>query len=152
MTSAIGLPITQYATAADLLAYLGPEYATPVDPDASRLLMRASELLYEVTNRRSQLAWDGTIYQYAYSGYIPPSPYAVPPYTTANYQQALTLACVAQVEFWLETGEEHDIEGLRGSITVGKMLNISQLPDRLAPRAKRALRQVNLLSATTFAR
>src|ERR1035437_4757101 len=114
MVSAIGLPITQYATAADLQAYLGPEYPAPTDPDASRLLMRASELLYEVTNVRSQRAWDGTIYQYAYSGYIPPSPYAVPPYTTANYQQALTLATCAQVEFWLEIGEEHDVLGLRG--------------------------------------
>src|ERR1035437_3828661 len=114
MTSAIGLPLSQYATQADLAAYLGPEYVCPVDPDASRLLIRASELLYEVTNRRTQLAWDGTIYQYAYSGYIPPSPYAVPPYTTANYQQAITLATCAQVEFWLEIGEEHDVLGLRG--------------------------------------
>ena len=147
-----GLPLTTYATQAQLAAYLGTEYGTPSDPEATRLLTRASELINEVTLGKSQRAWDGTIYQYAYSGYLPPSPYAVPPYTQAEYQQALALAACAQVEFWLEVGEEHDIAGLRGGLTAGKILNISQLPDRLGPRCKRAIRQVHLLSANVFAR
>jgi hypothetical protein len=59
--------------------------------------------------------------------------------------QVLKDACCAQVEQWLEVGEENDIAGYprAASVSVGG-LNLSALPSVLAPRARRILRRGGL--------
>jgi hypothetical protein len=126
--------VAVYATAAQLATYTG----TAAPADAVRLLTRASELIDEATRGDSKLAYDGLL-----SGISRVIPTEVAPYTQQEYRDALAKAVCAQCEFWAETGEEHDTAGLRGSLAAGK-LSISQLPDVLARRALRALREVNL--------
>lgn len=107
-----------YATTAELATYLNVAEGDLTVGD--RELERASELLDDVI---------------------------VATYTTddSDVETALQDATCAQVEYWIELGEEHDISGQRGAIEV-KGLSISQLPGTLAPRAKRHLASQNLLS------
>lgn len=118
-----------YATVADLEEYIGEGVEIPNDP--ARLLYRASELIMSATHGRSekvnQLASD-----------------FVGDYTLAQYTAALKDAACAQVEFWMEVGEEFDIVNQQGSITVGR-LSMSQLPGKLSIRATRHLRTVGLV-------
>jgi hypothetical protein len=67
-----------------------------------------------------------------------------------DVKAALADATCAQVEFWLEVGEEHDVSGQRGQISVAG-LQISKLPPTLALRARRALTRENLLSRSVQA-
>lgn len=108
-----------YATTAQLAAYTGiAEGSLPSNADL--MLDRASELLDDVI---------------------------VATYTTtdSDVQDALQDAACAQVEFWLEVGEEHDITGQRGEVEIERM-RIARLPGTLAPRARRHLASENLLS------
>lgn len=109
-----------YATTAQLATYLNVAEGDLTVGD--RELERASELLDEVI---------------------------VTSYDTddSDVEDALADATCAQVEFWLEVGEEHDISGQRGSISVGGQggLEIDSLPQTLAIRARRALARENLL-------
>lgn len=116
-----------YATQADLEAYLGAAWDVTGDP--SRLLERATDLIDTATRRRARTFWADPL----------PDPLTV-------YQEELVKATCAQVEFWLEFGEEHDIVGLKGAVNLGK-LQISQLPDRLAPRAYDALRRGAIITS-----
>ena len=143
---------TQYATAAQLTAYLSSSAAPIAGPEADRLLMRASEVLDEVTRDQARLAWHGLLFQIRYSGYV--DPWAIPPHSTGDYKAALSAATCAQVEFWLEVGEEHYIGGLESGpqATIAGKLQISKLPLRLAVRARRALNSVDLLTAQVYAR
>lgn len=50
----------------------------------------------------------------------------------------ITNATCDQVEYWLETGEEHDVLGLHGSLQAGRV-QINRLPPLLGRRAKRQL-------------
>lgn len=117
--------MTAYATADELAAYTGGT----APADAARLLTRASELIDEVTRGRAPSAWADPL----------PDP------LTAD-QAALRDAACAQVEFWMSFGEDHDVEGVRGSVTTGAV-TIAQLPDTLAVRAARTLRNAGLLTA-----
>lgn len=59
---------------------------------------------------------------------------------------ALADAVCAQVEFWLEVGEEHDVDGSAGGqISVGGW-STNRLPPELAPRARRHLAAAGLLN------
>lgn len=113
-----------YATDAELATYTG----TAAPADAARLLARASELIDEVTRGRAAAAWADPL----------PDP------LTTN-QAALRDAACAQVEFWGGVGEAHDVEGVRGQVTVGGV-SIATLPDTLAVRAARHLRRAGLLT------
>ena len=126
-----------YGNETYLAAYLG----TAAPADAARLLEHASDLIDDVTRGNAGLAYDGM-----FSGVLRAIPTEISPYTQAEYRSSLAKAVYAQVEFWIEVGTEHDIVGLTGSLTAGK-LNISNLPARLAPRARRALDKVNLCTA-----
>lgn len=79
----------------------------------------------------------------------------VAPYDTEDPDvlSALADATCAQVEFWLEVGEEHDIGGQRGQVSIGGQggLSISKLPNTLALRARRALSRENLLTRSVQA-
>lgn len=120
------MAIPQFATTEELETFIGTGYSIPADAD--RLLQRASEL---VAHRTIGLA---TAYWHTITLEDPHD----------SFTEGLRDATLAQVEFWLETGEEHDIVGLVGSITSGK-LSISQLPPRLGPRARAFLIDAGLL-------
>lgn len=111
-----------YATEAELVAYLpvGIEVS-----DADRLLARASELLDSVVTAYFEVDGDLPV--------------------DVVIAGAMRDAACAQVEFWLEVGEEHDVTGLRGSVSIGQ-LQIEQLPATLAPRAKRILGAAGLFA------
>jgi hypothetical protein len=65
--------------------------------------------------------------------------------------EALRKACCAQVEQWLEVGEENDIAGYSRSATMSVGgLNLSELPSILAPRARRILRLAGLTGAVAY--
>jgi hypothetical protein len=107
-----------YATKTDLAAYLGiSETNLPLDSD--RQLQRASELIDYATMNRTQ--------------------------ATANAIPAKN-AAMAQVEFWMEAGEESDIYGAKNfrSHSIGG-ISIQGRISELAPRAKRILSREGLL-------
>jgi len=114
-----------YATEADLADWL------PADVDidgseAARLLQRAAELLDDTV--RAPFSVD--------------SDTSLP--TDADVAAALRDASCAQVEFWAETSEEHDVDGLAGSkYSVGGYSG-DRAPE-LAPRALRALNRAGLM-------
>lgn len=118
-----------YCTQAELLDFL-PAGTTVVD--AARLLMRASELLDDKVRR--PFAVDATTF-------LP---------TDADLAAAMRDACAAQVEFWLEVGEDHDISGLANrQVSIGH-LSVEALPPELGPRAKRILNGAGLLNGVTL--
>jgi hypothetical protein len=112
-----------YATAAQLVEWLPS--GTVVD-DADRLLRRASEVV------------DGAVR----IGFAVAEETGLP--TDSTIATACSEACCAQVEYWLDVGEEHDIEGLTGGAAIGS-LRIDQLPPELAPRARRILGLAGLI-------
>ena len=124
--------MTTYATAEELEAYVGASQTLPSDDsgeETTRLLQRASEFMDDVTFGRAALAWADPL----------PDPLTIS-------QAGLRDATCAQAEFWLEWGEDNDVVGYRGSVSLGK-LTLSKLPLQLAGRAKRHLRVAGLLSA-----
>lgn len=63
--------------------------------------------------------------------------------------QALNDAQCAQVEQWLEVGEEHDIAGLPADTAVSSQgLSVSKQPSLLAPRARDILEEAGLLASS----
>lgn len=116
-----------YALREDFVAYTGTDAPDQVE----RLLERASDLMDDVVVI-PYLDSDGNFIDEDTNG-------------DSDYRDSLKDAVCAQVEFWLEVGEEHDITNQRGQITVSG-LQISKLPDTLADRAKRALGRSGLLN------
>ena len=106
-----------YADLADLTARLSPGYTAPAPADAGKMLARASELIDYATQGRAQVAWDGA---------------------DAEVKALLTLATCDQVEYWLETGEEHDVLGLRGALMAGR-LQVQNMPPILGRRTLQTL-------------
>ena len=112
-----------YATTADLAAWLG----TDAPEDSERLLRRASELL------------DATVY----GAYAVDSATGLP--ADPDAAAALRDAACAQVEFWVEVGEAHDLDGGAGSqVSVGGLA--MQRPGRLSGRALDLLRTAGLMN------
>lgn len=69
----------------------------------------------------------------------------------ADVKTALRDATCAQVEQWLEVGEENDVAGYSRATSMGSNgLNLSSLPSILAPRARRALRLAGLTGAVAY--
>ena len=121
--------MVRYAATSDLADFIGSRY--PLPGDADRMLERASELVDAATNNRASGYWV--------------DPYPDQP---TVQQQAIRRAVCAQVEFWLETGEEYDIAAVPGSdVSFGASLRIGKLPDKLADRARRILLPSGLLYA-----
>lgn len=106
------------------------EFTGAAAPDgADRLLARASELVDD----RVRCTFDVDT-----TTSLPTDP---------DIATALEQAVCAQVEYWVEVGEEHDVEGLSGvGIAVGA-LRLDELPPELAPRARRILRTAGVLDA-----
>lgn len=116
-----------YASEAELTAWLPA--GTSVD-DAARLLARASTRI------------DGVV----------TAPFDVDPNTDlptdTDVAAALRDATCAQVEQWLEVGEENDIDGLAGTEVSVQGYSGKRAP-KVAPRAFDILQQAGLLTIST---
>lgn len=116
-----------YATSTQLNAWL----ADPFQGDPTRILARASEVIDAHIRAPYDIDDEG----------IPTDP---------DTAAALADATCAQVEFWVEVGEDHDVTGLANRpISVGS-LNVSALPPELAPRAARILANAGLFTMDTL--
>lgn len=114
-----------YATEEQLEAYLP---AGTTVSDAARLLARASEVLDDNIRGTFALGEDG----------LP---------SDTDTATSLADACCAQVEFWLEVGEENDIDSLAGTqITVPGYTGPRAVV--LAPRALRFLQAARLVGTS----
>lgn len=115
-----------YATTTDLAAYLSCEQSALPD-DAERLLERASELVNSVCQNRIEACDLG------------------------NEEYVRDAVC-AQVEFWMERGEEVAFQGSVKSYTIGRVSfdygNAQALT--LAPRAKNFLSTGGVLYAGAY--
>lgn len=119
-----------YATSSDLAGWLG---ATPPG-DAARLLARASELL--------DAALIGVVYPVDDDG----NP------TRPDHQATFRKAVCAQVEWWIETGDETGAAGQYSSVSIGSVglvransATTGRPPGRLCPRALDVLRVAGLM-------
>ena len=119
------MTMTPYATPTDYTEWAG----LPVPQGIERLLVRASELL------------DATVT----ASFVVDSDTGLP--TDPLDAAALRDASCAQVRFWVETGEEHDIDGLAGTpIQVGGVGGVSTVRSPvLAPQARRILKKAMLI-------
>jgi hypothetical protein len=136
---------TAYTDAESLEAYVGTTYTLPVAAEVTRLIERASQLIDFVTRGRAQAGYDGDL------SIGPTNTLPLGALTQEDYQTALERAANAQVEFYLEVGEEHEIVGLTGSARTGRV-SFDKLPSRLGPRAKDALIEAGLISARVWIR
>lgn len=119
---------TTYATTAQLATYLG---TTGETLDAARLLKRATEVIQEATLDRVAIPDDPAL--------VPVTPAS--PTDTETLQIACREAACAQVEYWLETGEDADLRPNVQNYGRGKSSTTfgnGGLP-ALAPRARRKL-------------
>ena len=144
MTLGYGPQIPAFATRAQVEAYVGPVRAATlpavisvgppiVDTEMDRLIARASELIYMASGNLATRAWLGFLLADYFGGYV--DPLTLPtPLTMADYRLGLSYAVSAQIEFWLEWGEDHAIVGLQGQAVSGKV-SVSKLPGQIAPRA-----------------
>lgn len=118
-----------FATVDELTARLSPAYTMPSDEVALSLLTKASEVIDHYTFGRAQRVTDEVS-------------------APAALIQALSDATCDQVEFWLETGEEHDVLGLpKGSSLQGGRVQVQRMPGALGQRAKRTLLRSGLMWA-----
>lgn len=121
-----------YATVQQLTAWLGGESAVPSDAD--RLLDRASELI------------DTATVAAVYATDVDGQP------TEHRVIDGLRDATCAQVEYWLETGDELGVAGAYGSVSIGSVTLSGSTrggsggsgPARLAPRARDVLIRAGL--------
>ena len=114
-----------YATEQDLADYLGVDIQD-LPADAERLLERASEDIDYYTLERIDAE-------------------------NAEHLDAAKKAVCAQVEMWIEVGEETDIRGALASFSIGRWSATYASgsngggPPKLAPRARRYLLVAGLL-------
>lgn len=120
-----------YASVADLIAFTAAGTLDAITEPA-RQLTRASELLDATVRIPFTVDADTD---------LP---------TDTDVAAAMRDACCAQVEFWAETGEEHDVDGL-ASTTYSVTGYSGKRPTELAPRAFRILHGAGLLGILTAA-
>lgn len=121
--------MTAYATLAELGTFTGSAPSDEASQTiAERMLERASELLDDVV----------------VAAFAVDSVTELP--TDAGIAAAMSDACCAQVEFWLEVGEESDVDGLAASdVSIGGYSG--KRAPVVAPRALRILRSAGLMVA-----
>lgn len=119
-----------YATFDQLETFLGEAHDAPVQPEAERMLARASTLIDAATRGRAALFWESPL----------PDP-------VTDAQAAIRDAACAQVEYWLEVGEEHDVVGGGGAAQSVGRWSVSRVPPRLGQRASSILNQAGILLA-----
>lgn len=117
-----------FATEADLVAWLPADTPdpAPTGAEAVRVLTRASEVIAD----------------HVTGGYVVDATGAA---TEQWVIDALRDATCAQVEQWLEVGEDNDFAGYGTDLAMsGGGLSTSRAPVTLAPRARRILRLAGL--------
>lgn len=113
----------RFATPTELAEYLGKP---DPPPGADRVLGRASDVVVDACAAGWRTDRDGNAVDVA-------------------VVNALREATCAQVEFWDEVGEDHDVVGLPPTTFVsGGGLSVNRMPGALAPRAARALDRAGL--------
>lgn len=122
-----------YATLADLTSYAPAGVTVPADPEGTRLLTSASQLVERAT-MTSVYDTDST------TGYP----------TNADVIEAFQRATCAQAVWWLETGDELGIAGQYDTVSIGSvsLSRGTRTPppgQRLAPQAETELRNGLLL-------
>lgn len=120
-----------YATVDELHSYVSA--SADLGDEADRWLERASELIDDTV--RASFAVDDTTN-------LP---------TDTAVIAAMRDATCAQIEFWLEVGEDHDVEGLADRQVSIHGLSLQALPPELAPRARRIMRTAGLLNSSAIA-
>lgn len=116
-----------YATVNDLQVYLGAEATMPSDEEAARMLARASEHL------------DGLLAYARYQTDTSGKP------TDAKIAAAIKVATCAQVEQWLEVGEDHPIAGFPSDTSMTRSkTSESKRPAFYAPRAIALLQRAGI--------
>lgn len=120
-----------YASAAQLEAFVAPAVWSSIDAaDVDRLLARATEVVDD----------------HCLGAFLVDSDTDLP--TDTDVAAALQNATCAQVEYWVEVGEEHDVSGVAGRNVSIARFSIDRLPPVLAPRAARFLAQQGLTQPT----
>lgn len=115
-----------YATVEELQQYIGGRYNLSVD---SQLLLRdASRFLDRVTLGHAFWEWPN-------DGVVPDPP--------SDEQSFIKEAVCAQVEYWLELGEEQSVAPQEGDAQLGQLR--VPTPPRLAPKARDALLAAGLM-------
>lgn len=122
----------EYATKSDLAAFLGVN-EDQLPEDSERLLKRASELV-----KQSIIIWP-----------INTNPYSnvLVNETDEKNKEAMKLATCAQVEYWINFGENISMEGLQ-NFSLGDLsmsMNVGQNKNILCERARAFLNQQGLL-------
>lgn len=124
-----------WATTADLTTYLaGSPYTAPTGATATHYLDRA----FEVVDDHTTGTWSVV-------GGVPTWTDPADSTNTRDVTADLVKAVCAQVEQWLEVGEDNDVAGYARDTTVSYGVSTTGLPDLLAPRAARVLRKALLL-------
>lgn len=95
-----------YATRTDLVNYAPASVMVPDEPEATRVLTRASERIDEL------LTAIGAMYTVDSVTKLP---------TDANFIQAFKDATCAQVVWWLETGDETGVGAGYTSVSIGRV-------------------------------
>lgn len=111
-----------YATVEELEEYLSAD----APADAERLLKRASQLIATYITAPYRVDDDGM------------------PTDVALIEELRDAVC-AQIEYWMQTGDEADVLTHRDSVSFPGALSVSGKGRRLAPRAADALGRVGLL-------
>lgn len=92
-----------YATLAQLINYAAESTTLPTEPEATRILTSASKTIERAT-KSAIYATDGNGYP-----------------TDAAVRQAFADATCAQVEWWLETGDETGSAGQYQNVSIGSV-------------------------------
>lgn len=95
-----------YATRTDLVNYVPATITVPAEPEATRLLTRASERIDHL------LMSIGAVYTVDSVTKLP---------TDANLIEAFKLATCAQAQWWLETGDESGAGSLYSNVSIGRV-------------------------------
>lgn len=120
-----------YASSAELEAFVSATVWAAIDAsDVDRLLARASEVVDD----------------HCLAGFVVDTDTSLP--TDTDIAQAVQDATCAQVEYWVEVGEEHDVAGIAGRDVTIARFSIDRLPPVLAPRALRFLAAEGLTQPT----
>lgn len=125
------MALTPYAVTTDVVAYMSTLTPPPADPECSRLIARACDVL------------DAYLVGTQYSVDADGNP------TDATVIEALKNATCAQVEWWVAKGDDLDTDRQYDSMTVegATLSRAGRRAPRIAPRALDVLRVAGLATA-----
>jgi hypothetical protein len=126
------LATTPYAAAPDVVTWVGAGQTLPVTAEVTRLIRNACLLV------------DAILIGVAYPTDVNGNP------TDAATIQAFNDATCAQVEYWVQSGDEFgDAHDIASYSIEGEAVQYRRSPSRLAPRAAEVLRVAGFLPSVT---